>query len=275
MAAVAEVRVVLNGERACGLPFTDRGLAYGDGLFETIKVQGRPQFLELHLARLSRGCQRLDIKLDLAALRCEITALLQAEGSGTLKLIVTRAAGQRGYKPSPGAAAQRVLLFSPQEFAEGQRSAARLRICRQTLSEQPSLAGLKHLNRLEQVLARGEWSDPHIDEGLMLDTRGRLIEGTMSNVFLVRGNTLFTPALTRCGIEGVMRQVVIEHLAMTTVSQCDLTLDDLITCDGVFVTNSLLGIWPVAQIDCLHKGHCDVIIALQRRLQTLIDNETA
>jgi 4-amino-4-deoxychorismate lyase len=162
-------------------------------------------------------------------------------------------------------------MFYPREFASAPNSGVCVRVCRQQLAEQPALAGMKHLNRLEQVLARAEWSDPQIAEGLMLDQRARLIEGTMSNIFLVRDGVVRTPQLHRCGVAGVMRQIVMEQLV--AVTETDLVLDDVIAADEVFLTNSVIGIWPVVRIDCLHKSRGDVTIALQRSLQTLSDHE--
>jgi 4-amino-4-deoxychorismate lyase len=144
------------------------------------------------------------------------------------------------------------------------------------LAEQPTLAGIKHLNRLEQVLARAEWSDPAIAEGLMLDQSSRLIEGTMSNVFLVRGGVVYTPRLHRCGVAGIVRELVLQRLAAecAPVREADLTLDDVSAADEVFLTNSLIGIWPVLKIDCLYKTRGDVTIAFQQSFQRLCLQES-
>jgi len=270
-----------NGNPVHGLPVVDRGLAYGDGLFETIKViAGRALFLHEHMERLADGCARLGIALDSEKLRGEIAFLLSwrsdaapAESvGGVLKVIVTREAGARGYRPAPGARGQRLLQFFPQVFAPGFAGPARVRLCRQRLAEQPALAGMKHLNRLEQVLACAEWSDTSIAEGLMLDERGRLIEGTSSNLFLVRGREILTPRLHRCGVAGVMRRIVMQRLS-GAVRECDLELADLYGADEVFLTNSIIGIRAVTQVDCLRKRHGDVTIALQHSLHALIENE--
>ena len=267
-----------NGRQVVGVPVADRGLAYGDGLFETLKtVAGHPQFLALHLERLARDCARLDLRLDLPRMRAEIALATAAQNSGVLKLIVTRAATARGYQALPGSPAERLLLFYPQVFADpaALSTGVQVRVCRQRLAEQPALAGMKHLNRLEQVRARAEWSDPAIAEGLLLDMSGRLVEGVASNVFLVQAGTVRTPRLQRCGVAGVVRELLLRNAGAIglPIREDDLTLDDLLQADEVFLTNSVVGIQPVVKIDCLHKQRGGVTIALQEFFQTLCSRD--
>ncbi len=267
-----------NGTPTEVVPMANRGLAYGDGLFETVRVEhGRAQFLQQHLRRLQRDCARLDISLDVSSLRVEIDEILARHRSGVLKIIVARESAGRGYFAAPHMPGARILQFHPQLFVDDLRSrvGVAVRICRQQLSEQPTLAGMKHLNRLEQVLARSEWSDVAIAEGLMFDRAERLIEGTMSNVFLVREGVLSTPRLHRCGIAGVMREIVLTQLAdnIFDVVQTDLLPADLNAADEVFLTNSVIGIWPVRKVECLHKPVGDVTLALQQKLKALIAHE--
>lgn len=274
-----ELFALYNGKPTDSVPLSDRGFAYGDGLFETIKVvDDRAQFLTEHLRRLERDCARLDIGLDTATLRSEVFSLLSAQSSGVLKIIVTRYSTQRGYAASSRARAERFLRFYPQPFPVDvrEREGVAVRLCRQRLSEQVALAGMKHLNRLEQVLARAEWSDSAIAEGLMLDTAGRLIEGTASNIFLVKSNAVITPRLHRCGVAGVMREVIMRQLSAQCmpVIEADLTLDDLYAADEVFLSNSLIGIWPVRKIECIHKAIGSVTIAFQTALSNLITEQS-
>lgn len=269
-----------NGTPAQALPLSNRASAYGDGLFETIKVDsGRAQFLAQHLQRLQRDCLRLDIALDLSALRAEIARLLSANGSGILKITVARESALRGYFAAPHLPAARWLQFFPQQFSDdaNARSGVAVRVCRQQLAEQPVLAGMKHLNRLEQVLARSEWSDSAIAEGLMLDRSGRLIEGTMSNLFIVRDGVLLTPRLHRCGVAGVMREVILTQLAPTLIesTEADLLLADLDAADEVFLCNSVFGIWPVRKIECQLKTLGNITFVLQQKLNNLIAHESA
>jgi len=268
---------LLNGRPTDSITVADRGLAYGDGLFETIKViDAHPQFLVLHLARLTRGCARLDIRLDVIQLCTEIGQLFANHSAslrdGVLKIIITRKAFGRGYQPQVNTSGERLLIFYPQIFIQPEplSTGVQVRLCRQRLAEQPRLAGIKHLNRLEQVLARAEWSDPTIAEGLMLDQGSRLIEGTMSNVFLVRDGRIYTPRLQRCGVAGIVRELILQQMSdCAPIREDDLSVDDLLAADEVFLSNSLIGIWPVLKIDCLHKRRGDVTIAVQQAFQRL------
>jgi 4-amino-4-deoxychorismate lyase len=214
------------------------------------------------------------MQLDLAQLRAEIAAAVRQGHSGVLKLIVTRAAATRGYQAPRNTQAERLLLFYPQSFpaAAPLPAGIAVRVCRQRLAEQPALAGMKHLNRLEQVLARAEWCDPAIAEGLLLDMAGRLVEAVASNVFLVRAGAVYTPRLHRCGVAGVVRELLLCS-AGAIVREADLTLEDLLHADEVFLTNSIAGIQPVLKVDCLHKPRGDVTIALQKHFQTLCSRD--
>ena len=249
-----------------------RATAYGDGLFETIAViDGRARLLSLHLDRLRAGCHRLAIDVDENTLREEIQNAVAKGREGVLKIIVARAGAERGYRAQPAAGSHRLLQFFSQtidnNFAEC--AGAILHLCRQRLSQQPVLAGLKHLNRLEQVLARSEWCDPGITEGLMLDTHAHVIEAVSSNIFWVRDGEVFTPVLQQCGVAGVMRRVVMEYLQIT-VQEKNCTLDDLYAAQEIFITNSLRGIQPVVQLGCVHWSRGSVTIALQQQLQNFL-----
>ena len=243
----------LNGQPAAGLPVHDRGLAYGDGLFETIRVvHGRAALLERHLARLQHGCQRLAIPVDPLLLREELTRFCAQLGQGVAKLIVTRGPGQRGYAPPHPCEPRRLLIGSPLPVYPAQHAAVGVRLfpCATRLAEQPLLAGLKHLNRLEQVLARAEWQDPGFAEGLMRDTSGRVVEGVFSNLFLVADGQLHTASLQRCGVAGVMRAQIIEQAACLAIPlvERDIAHAELLQADEVFLCNSLYGIWPVTAL---------------------------
>lgn len=263
--------VWVDGRPAALLPVTDRGLAYGDGLFETIAVRrGRMALLERHLQRLAEGAQRLGLPLDLALVRAELLAFAGELGNGVAKLIVTRGDGLRGYAPPPDAHCRRILSGNPPPAypVRHRLDGVRLYPCATRLAEQPLLAGLKHLNRLEQVLARAEWQDPACAEGLMRDSSGRVIEGVFSNLFVVRAGALLTPALDRCGVAGVMRAEVLARAeAVGVATQIgDLDYAALLAADEVFLCNSQYGIWPVVALDC----HGWPVGELTRKLQGLL-----
>lgn len=248
-------RVWVDGHLAAEVSVLDRGLHYGDGLFETLAcVNGRPRFLALHLQRLAGGCARLALPApDPAVLAHELQSAAAARDCAVLKLIVTRGrALARGYRFSGAEQGTRVLLRYPWGGEDGRAAVegVRVRLGEMPLGENPRLAGLKHLNRLEQVLARHEWSDPAIVESLLFSTAGALVSGTMSNVFLVHGRALLTPRLERCGVAGIMREVVGELAARHRIEFTEVRLDRqrLEAAEEIFLTNALTGIRPVREL---------------------------
>lgn len=248
--------ILINGQPESRIEIADRGLQYGDGLFETIAYRhGRLEFFPQHIRRLLAGCQRLNILFppeQQQQLEAEVAAVCQQlENNAVIKIIVTRGSGGRGYRYQSGMQATRIISTHPMPVYPATHAAGvTVRICQQRLANNPTLAGIKHLNRLEQVLARNEWQDEQIAEGLMFDYQDRLIEGTMSNVFLVQNNQLWTPDLSTAGIAGIMRQKVIE-IAQQQGIDCHVTplkLEQLKQATEIFMCNSLIGIWPVRHI---------------------------
>ena len=246
---------LLNGESKHCIEFSDRGFQYGDGLFETIEViNGIPVFLDQHLQRLNTGCKRLLIPTpDIDLLNKEAYQLAEGSTRAVLKLIVTRGSGGRGYRQPESIQATR--LFSLHPFPDYPESLFKQGInalfCRTRLGLNPMLAGIKHMNRLEQVLARSEWTSSDIHEGIMMDNNNHVIEGTMSNLFIVKDQCLYTPTLKESGVNGILRNIII---ALATENQLPiiekmLMKQDVVTADEVFVTNSIIGIWPVKKID--------------------------
>ncbi|MCI0504691.1 MAG: aminodeoxychorismate lyase [Gammaproteobacteria bacterium] len=249
---------LINGEAGNEVLVTDRGLHYGDGLFETLKIKkGAILYWEHHMARLLSGCERLCIPLpDIVLLRSEAERLISEYGNNSdaiLKIIVTRGSGQRGYKPTTAAKPTRIIALYPSpRYPENYwKDGVRVTICKTRLAGNPRLARIKHLNRLEQILASSEWDDPAIVDGIMLDMDQHVIEGTMSNLFWVYEGNLYTPDLTQCGVEGIMRHLVLklaEELQLMVVNG-HYFVEDLLSADEIFITNSIHGIWPVRQID--------------------------
>ena len=247
--------VRINGEPACQISLLDRGFQYGDGVFTTLQLHnGVPLFLEQHLERLHRDCSRLGIPpVESGILRREVQAILGDELEGVIKIQITRGVGGRGYRVPETVNPTTVIgLHPPPSYPDHYPTEGiRVRYCHTRLGINPVLAGIKHMNRLEQVLARSEWSDDQIAEGLMLDHEDRLVEGTMSNIFLLKHDRLLTPKLDRCGVSGVMRSVLLgasQSLGLS-VDECSLTIRDLENADEAFVTNSVIGIWPIACVE--------------------------
>jgi 4-amino-4-deoxychorismate lyase len=260
----------VDGVAQDSLALNNRGLAYGDGLFETIAVRARqPQLLARHLERLQLGCKRLALVADMLLVKDEIQRYAAQMGEGVLKLILTRGDSPRGYAAAPLASPYRILQAGPLPTYPLSHGAQGVQLfpCRTRLAEQPLLAGLKHLNRLEQVLARNEWSGGEFAEGLMCDSAGRVIEGVYSNLFLVRDGRLRTAGLQRCGVAGTLRaELLAQAPALSIASEvCDLSLADLAAADEVFVCNSVYGIWPV--LACAEMNW--PAGPLTRKLQTL------
>jgi 4-amino-4-deoxychorismate lyase len=234
----------------------DRAAAYGDGLFETIAVRnGKPRFWSMHSERLHTGCERLGLPCPTpAVLLAELEAAIEAAKIGTeyaaAKLTVSAGAAGRGYRRDPNAEPVVRISLHPATTlpAENYQNGISTRLCTTRLGVQPLLAGIKTLNKLEQVIARAEWNDENIFEGLLLDTDGRLICGTMSNVFIVKESVLITPAITRCGVSGILRRHLITLLQEEESIEHevrDIVADELTSADEVFLTNSQFGVLPV------------------------------
>jgi 4-amino-4-deoxychorismate lyase len=250
----APLRVLINGTESDQLSVLDRGLHYGDGVFRSLRVeQGAPCDWLRHLGRLCDDARRIELKLpDADVLTAQAMQLCADQLRAVLKIILTRGPAGRGYQTVEAETSRILLLYPmPEHPASYRKTGIQVRICATRLAQNPRLAGIKHLNRLEQVLARAEWSDPEIMEGLMLDTDDRLVEGVSSNLFLVRDGELLTPDLSRCGIAGVTREMILDASpAYTkTVRVLDLTMRDLLTADECFVCNSVIGILPVTQLE--------------------------
>jgi len=221
-------------------------------VFRTIAVRGgRILNRAWHFRRLQADCALLRLAgPDERVVAAEIAQV--APGNATVKVIVTRGAAGRGYAIPADAIPTRVVAAfpAPEREIARERDGVQVRRCDLVLAEQPRLAGAKTLNRLENVMARSEWSDPAIAEGLLGDARGCAIEGTASNLFIVAGGIVSTPDLSRCGVVGAQRERVRE-LAAAAGFECrvrDIPWDELLAADEVFLTNSLIGAWPVASL---------------------------
>ncbi len=246
----------IDGIEAYSVPVDDRGLMYGDGLFETIAcAHGAPRFLELHLRRLQDGCRALDLPCpDLALLRAEIrqAASLTADSAagGVVRLTLTRgSSATRGYAPPVPCQPRRIVAT----FPPGVPPAAGIRACFSTVHAgvSPALAGFKHLNRLENVLARSRLAGTGCDEAILCTATGEVVGGTMSNLFAVLDGVLLTPLIESAGVRGVMREVVLRETAALGVEtgQRRLQPEQLLAASEIFFTNVRVGAWPVRALD--------------------------
>ncbi|PCH60123.1 MAG: aminodeoxychorismate lyase [Gammaproteobacteria bacterium] len=250
------VQSLINGKVGDQVSIFDRGLLYGDGVFETMAMLGRRLALwHEHMQRLQSACEVLGFSFPgKLLLEKEIRQLIGSHEQGaTLKITLTRGVGERGYRPVRGNTPTRIISIHdgpdlPKNYIE---NGIRLRCCDMRLATS-KLAGLKHLNRLEQVLAQAEWQpEQGIQEGLMLNHDNHVIEGTMTNVFIVKNEVLITPDLTHAGVAGVMRRYLMDIAQNHNIEirESHLSLADVKNADEVFVTNSVIGIWPVRQFD--------------------------
>ncbi len=248
--------VLINGTWTDQISIADRGLSYGDGVFETVKcLQGQLCLWSLHYSRLLDGLHRLGFPCDKRFAR-RISADLQqlcrriANTDGVVKIIITRGEGGRGYQSPSPVKPSIIMMFSaaPQYPSSYIDKGIALFLCETRLGINPCLAGIKHLNRLEQVMARREWHAPYA-EGVVRDVNDVIVEGTMSNLFVEYDGELLTPSLNEAGVAGTVRRWVIDYCVREgiAVREARLVLDDLLQADGLFMTNSLVGLWPVQQ----------------------------
>jgi len=244
--------MLINGQPGHLIAVADRAVQYGDGLFETIRCeQGAPRWLERHLARLGRGCARLQLPLpDLTQLEHEVRELAAGETQVLVKILYTRGVGAaRGYAPRDCRQPTRIVSLHPWPVRPAHwRGGFRVELATQQLGENAALAGIKHLNRLEQVLAAMEAQARQVDEVLLATQSGQLIGGSMSNLFLIEADRLITPPLERCGVEGIMRSLVIEAAAAAGLGMAieAVSAARLAQAPSLFLTNVRLG------LQCVH-----------------------
>ncbi|MDP2102182.1 MAG: aminodeoxychorismate lyase [Methylotenera sp.] len=250
---------LINGSFDQAISAFDRGFAYGDGVFRTMQIRnGLPVNWPLHYQKLVADCAAIGIVCPSAELLMNDLQQLfpvnefDENEIKVAKIIITRGEGDRGYAPPAVTAPTRAVIKSamPQYAALNYAQGVNLRVCKTRLATQPKLAGIKHLNRLENVLARMEWREDAIFDGLLLDQQGHVIECTMSNIFARFDNKLITPDLTLCGVAGITRQRILwlESVLGLTVQVTSITLDQLLQADEVIICNSLYGVFQVNSI---------------------------
>ena len=248
-------KVLINGIASGYVSVTDRGLHYGDGVFETIACIGNhPVFIQQHLNRMESGARKLKIHFpDRKLFLDDINCLLRGNNSNSIiKLILTRGRGKRGYRYETRQVPTRICMLSawPDYVAHWREHGIATRFCQTQVSTNPQLAGIKSLNRLDSVLASSELG-PAFNEGFLSDIEGNVIEGSMSNIFIVTNDTLVTPDLSRCGVNGIMREQIIDiaHNNNIKVETRNITKDELLESREIFISNSVIGACVVKQLE--------------------------
>lgn len=242
---------LINGKERDSLAANDRAIQFGDGCFTTARVRnGKVDFLEAHLQRLQATCHALMIPFaDGIPLREEMQRLAEEKGDGVLKVIITRGSGGRGYSPAACLAPTRILSVSPApaQYVRWREEGITLALSPVRLGRNPHLAGLKHLNRLEQVLIRAHLEQTDAQEALVLDSDGWVTECCAANLFWRAGDTVFTPRLTHAGVNGIMRQYCLSRLAQSRYHVVEVSAREeaVQQADEVLLCNALMPVVPV------------------------------
>lgn len=269
--------MLVNGSAQHSLPLSDRAIHYGDGAFETVLVDtGVLTYWPQHLQRLENACKLLHIPFDAEVLEREVRSLIvDAKDSGIIKIIVSRGSGGRGYAPPRTANPTRIVQRHPipADYAQFTKTGIRTMLCRHPISENVALAGVKHLNRLDQILASLELHEG-FQEGLLCNARGYLIEGIKSNVFLIKDGALKTPLLDTAGVAGILRDVILEHCRDHSwpIQICAIPFDEILDSDEVFLCNSVFGIWPVTEVFSGERTQHFSVGQLTRALQNALQS---
>lgn len=268
-------KTLVNGKASDSISVYDRGFLYGHGLFETIAVQNkRPLLLDAHLQRLAADANKLGISAPIEQIKQDIETLSVSTELGVIRVTLTCGEGSRGYVTPDNAQSNRIVsLFDwPSHIGGYHDSGIHLGITEYKLAQQPLLAGIKHLNRLEQVLIRQQWQNGW-QEAIVCDEQGNAIEATQSNLFIVSADgILLTPDVNKCGINGVMRNTVIQYAAKIGIELVEKTipLTEIHNAQEIFVTNSIIGVWPVRYFE--NKNYTNRPIS-QTLLEELIKND--
>ena len=275
----------INDQPGDSVSIQDRGLAYGDGLFETLRVSRlRPLLAELHWQRLALGLQRLHIDLSVTRVEAYVAQFLSrvagvGGADGIIKVMVSRGQGGRGFAPPVSVEPMVYLSWSPLPDypAQHYRRGIELDWCQQQLAIRPWLAGIKHLNCLEYVMARLELADTRFTDGVLRDDRGRLIETTCTNIFVARDGVLLTPGLDRCGVAGTMRDWIMQCAVVQArggVREVELLEPDLASVDEIFVCNSVFGVMPVSRLGRYQWSRGPLTRAVQRQAWKLLEDDS-
>ncbi len=263
----------INGIEKQVIDITDRGLAYGDGLFTTAKIlNGKVTLLDKHLKRLTEGCRHLGIQLPCQqGLKEQVCAVARSFLLASLKVIITAGSGGRGYSRL-GLKEKDcniiIMVFDfPTQYAAQSKQGITLGDSHQQIGSNPMLSGIKHLNRLEQVLLRAELDKRSEDELLVTNDKGEIIEATCANVFYWQKGQLHTPKITSSGVNGIVRQAILAKYP--EIKECRAQFSDLKDVEAMFICNSLMGIMPVRTYNN-RKLNIDEVLALQMQMNEII-----
>ena len=275
---------LVNGELKASVNLFDRGFMYGDGLFETVRVvNGQAPLWRYHCQRLETGCRQLKIKTDTGLLKRLLAGLQEVVGEAgrtaetcVVKIMITRGVGGRGYQTAQHCTASEIIICypAPDYPSAYAREGILVSTCQHRLSENPLLAGIKHLNRLDQVLASTELDDS-VAEGLMLDQQGQVIEGTKSNILLFKNHEIVSPITTSCGVDGVARSFIFDNLSTLGAQGRfeHIKPEQISEFDGMAIVNSVLGIWPVRMLDGVELPISPLVFDIQRLFNDLLNFE--
>lgn len=242
---------LVNGQQAEHISIRDRGFQYGDGCFETVRILfKKPILWSEHLKRLKYACKTLQLSVNFDLLKSEVAQLIRVNKATNviLKIIITRGEGGRGYAPAAQSDCARILQLIDY-VAPSTSSGARVVVCRHRLSSNSFLGGIKHLNRLDQVLASAQ-IPADCDEGLCMDEAGYVIEGCRSNLLFAIDNKLVSPDLSKSGVEGVMLDHLIDEFGVKGIAviRRTISMSELKKADEILLCNSVFGVWPIAEI---------------------------
>ncbi|SGY91678.1 aminodeoxychorismate lyase [Moritella viscosa] len=258
--------MIINGSPSQDVAIADRGFNFGDGHFTTIKIAaGQALLLDLHLARLQQACAALVIEFtqwnELLAVITQQALVLRG---GVLKVTITRGEGGRGYSTLGCSRANWFLQHRsiPAQYSDWAREGIELMLCEYQQTVNPALAGLKTLNRLDQVMIKQELDANGMNDGLVCSTDGYVIETSVANVFWVIGGKVYTPSTERSGVEGVMKTHISNLLNKLgfSLKTGDYTISNVLAADEIFITNSVMEVVPVKSI--LKLGTQDNISAI-------------
>jgi 4-amino-4-deoxychorismate lyase len=251
--------MIIDVKQDDSIPANDRLALYGDGCFTTMCViNAEIELLQAHIQRLRIGCQQLHIQFsDWQSLQHHVQKKAQQLSHAVLKVVISRGTGGRGYATNNVSEARCYVSVSdlPTHYEQQRISGICLGLSSIRLGNQPLLAGIKHCNRLEQVLIKHEIDQNLVDDVLVCDYQDNVIETSAGNLFFRKGSQWVTPKLDKCGVSGVMRNYIIEIMRSggINVVESSMPLTDVYDCDEVFVCNSLMKVIPVVRLDTSHK----------------------